>query len=123
MHLKHPDWDIALVFFTRSLYELMISLLDQWIRRFSGGELHYDPQTNQKLRVFHAWGAKDQPGLYGTICEYHGKRRGTPSDTNERQPNRGLIDLSKQLLEEIEIEPMFDAILIDEVRIWCQKQI
>ena len=114
MHLKHPDWDIALVFFTRSLYELMIGLLDQWIRRFSSGELHYDSKTNQKLRVFHAWGAKNQPGLYGTICEYHGKRRGIPSDTNERQPNRGLIDLSKRLLEEIEIEPMFDAILIDE---------
>ncbi|MDJ0619145.1 MAG: ATP-binding domain-containing protein [Calothrix sp. MO_192.B10] len=114
MHLKHPDWDIALVFFNRSLYDLMIGLLDRWIRRFSGGELHYDPETNQKLRVFHAWGAKEQPGLYGTICNRHGKRRGTPNDTNERQPNLGLIDLSKRLLEEIEIEPMFDAILIDE---------
>jgi superfamily I DNA and RNA helicase len=114
MHLKHPDWDIALVFFTRSLYDLMIGLLDQWIRRFSCGEMHYDPRTNFKLQVFHAWGAKEQPGLYRTICEYHGKRPGTVQNTNERQPNRGLIDLSKRLLEEITIEPMFDAILIDE---------
>jgi superfamily I DNA and RNA helicase len=114
MHLKHPDWDIALVFFTRSLYDLMIRLLDQWIRRFSCGEMEYDPKTNLKLQVFHAWGAKEQPGLYRTICEYHGKRPGTVQNTNERQPNRGLIDLSKRLLEEITIEPMFDAILIDE---------
>ncbi|MFM7367780.1 MAG: DNA/RNA helicase, partial [Sphaerospermopsis kisseleviana] len=71
MHLKHPDWDIALVFFTRSLYDLMIGLLDQWIRRFSCGEMHYDPKTNLKLQVLHAWGAKEQPGLYSTICEYH----------------------------------------------------
>ncbi|MBD2571338.1 DEAD/DEAH box helicase [Anabaena lutea] len=114
MHLKHPDWDIALVFFTRSLYDLMIGLLDQWIKRFSCGEMHYDPKTNFKLQVFHAWGAREQPGLYRTICEYHGKRPGTVQNTNERQPNRGLIDLSKRLLEEITIEPMFDAILIDE---------
>jgi superfamily I DNA and RNA helicase len=114
MHLKHPDWDIALVFFTRSLYDLIIGLIDQWIRRFSCGELQYDPKTNCKLRVLHAWGAKEQPGLYSTICEYHGKRRGTPKDTHEKPPNRGLIDLSRRLLEEIAITPMFDAILIDE---------
>ncbi|WP_071192691.1 ATP-binding domain-containing protein [Trichormus sp. NMC-1] len=114
MHLKHPDWDIALVFFTRSLYDLMIGLLDQWIKRFSCGEMHYDPKTNFQLQVFHAWGAREQPGLYRTICEYHGKRPGTVQNTNEKQPNRGLIDLSKRLLEEITIEPMFDAILIDE---------
>lgn len=114
MHLKHPDWDIALVFFTRSLYDLITGLLDQWIKRFSCGEMQYDPKTNLKLRVFHAWGAKEQPGLYRIICEHHGKRPGTVQNTNERQPNRGLIDLSKRLLEEITIEPMFDAILIDE---------
>lgn len=114
MHLKHPDWDIALVFFTRSLYDLMIGLLDRWIRRFSCGEMQYDPKTNLKLRVLHAWGAKKQPGFYRTICEHHGKKPGIPKDTNEKQPNRGLVDLSKRLLEEIQIEPMFDAILIDE---------
>ena len=114
MHLKHPDWDIALVFFTRSLYDLMINLLDRWIRRFSCGEIQYDPKTNMKLRVLHAWGAKKQPGFYRTICEYHGKTPGTPNNTKEKQPNRGLVDLSKRLLEEIQIEPMFDAILIDE---------
>ncbi len=92
----------------------MIGLLDQWIRHFSCGEMQYNPKTNLKLQVLHAWGAKEQPGFYGTICDYHGKRRGTIKDTHERQPNRGLIDLSKRLLEEIEIEPMFDAILIDE---------
>lgn len=114
MHLKHPEWDIALVFFTRSLYEQIIGLVDKWIRRFSCGEMQYDPKTNQKLQVLHAWGAREQPGLYGTICEYHGKRRGTVVDTKERQPNRGLAELCKRLQEEIEIEPMFDAILIDE---------
>ncbi|KAB8318614.1 DNA/RNA helicase [Tolypothrix campylonemoides VB511288] len=114
MHLKHPDWDIALVFFTRSLYEQITGLVDKWIRRFSCGEMKYDHKTNHKLQVLHAWGAREQPGLYGTICEYHGQRRGTVADTKNKQPNRGLAELCKRLQEEIEIEPMFDAMLIDE---------
>jgi superfamily I DNA and RNA helicase len=114
MHLKHPDWDIALVFFSRSLYEQMISLVDKWLRRFSGGELHYDPKTNTKLRVLHAWGAKEQPGLYSTICSNIGKRRKNVADTTQKQPQQALAQLCKRLQEEVKIEPMFDAILIDE---------
>jgi superfamily I DNA and RNA helicase len=114
MHLKHPDWDIAMVFFTRSLYDLIIMRLDEWIRHFSCGELEYNPKTNHKLQVLHAWGAKEQPGFYGTICAFHGKRRGTVSDTNEKRPNRALAELCKRLQEEIKIQPIFDAILIDE---------
>jgi len=114
MHLKHPDWDIALVFFTRTLYELMISLVDRWLRRFSNGDLQYDPKTNKKIRLLHAWGAKDHPGLYSVICEANGIRPRNAGETAERQPNRGLADLCKRLAEETEIAPIFDAILIDE---------
>lgn len=114
MHLKHPDWDIALVFFSRTLYDTIVGLLDRWLRRFSNGEIQYDPNTNQKLRVLHAWGAKEQPGLYGTICQSHGITPKGVRDTREKQPNRGLAELCKRLSEEFEIEPIFDAILIDE---------
>lgn len=114
MHLKHPEWDIALVFFTRSLYDQMTILVDKWLRRFSGGEVQYNPKTNRKLRLLHAWGAKEQPGLYGIICEHHGKRRWTVADTTEKQPQQALAELCKRLQEEITIQPMFDAILIDE---------
>ncbi|MBD2576779.1 ATP-binding domain-containing protein [Oscillatoria sp. FACHB-1406] len=114
MHLKHPDWDIALVFFTRSLYDQIISLIDRWVRRFSNGELSYDPQTNPKLRVLHAWGASNRPGLYSTLCKTLNVRRKTVNDTTHKQPTRSLAEFCKWLLEEREIEPVFDAILIDE---------
>jgi superfamily I DNA and RNA helicase len=114
MHLKHPEWDIALVFFSRSLYDQIINLVDKWLRRFSGGELQYNPKINTKLRVLHAWGAKDQPGLYGIICDRLGKRRQTVTDVEEKQPQQALAKLCKRLQEEVKIEPMFDAILIDE---------
>ncbi|HBB34806.1 MAG TPA: DNA/RNA helicase [Cyanobacteria bacterium UBA8803] len=114
MHLKHPDWDIALVFFSRTLYDQIIGLVDRWLRRFSHGDIHYDPKNNKKLRVLHAWGGKDQSGLYGTVCHAHGVNPKGVRDTSQRQPNRGLAELCKHLSEEIEIKPIFDAILIDE---------
>lgn len=113
MHLKHPDWDIALVFFTRTLYDLVTELVDKWLRHFTNGDIQYDPNNN-KLRILHAWGSRERPGLYRTICELNGKIPKAVRDTNERQPIRGLAEVCKRLVEQIPIEPIFDAILIDE---------
>lgn len=113
MHLKHPDWDIALVFFTRTLYEMMTGLVDRWLRWLSGGEVSYNPGTS-RLRILHAWGAKDQAGFYRMICEFNGMRPKGAGESQEKQPSRALADVCKRLLEETKIEPFFDAILIDE---------
>ena len=116
MHLKHPDWDIALVFFTRSLYDQIEDLVDKWMRHYSCGELDYksNVQAQSKLKILHAWGARDRPGFYRLVCKENGEYPLGVRDTNYRQPNEGLADLSKRLLEETEIEQKFDAILIDE---------
>ncbi|HAZ43288.1 MAG TPA: DNA/RNA helicase [Cyanobacteria bacterium UBA11369] len=113
MHLKYPHWDIALVFFSRSLYDPIIAQLDKWLRRFSSGEVEYD-SNNQKLRVFHAWGAKNQPGLYSIICEASGVQRLTVYDTDSKQPNESLAEVCSLLLKTAIIPQIFDAILIDE---------
>ena len=113
MHLKHPDWDIALVFFTRSLYDQIIDLISKWIDRFSNGEIRYNPEFS-KLKVLHAWGAKERQGLYRYICQTHNQQPGAVENTKEKSPQRGLADLTKGLLAQTEIKPLFDAILIDE---------
>jgi len=113
MHLKYPEWDIALVFFSRSLYEQIITQIDKWIRRFSHNEVQYNP-TNEKLRVLHAWGAKNQPGLYSMICEAANAPRLTVFDTENKQPNESLAEVCSFLLEKTTIPKIFDAILIDE---------
>lgn len=113
MHLKYPEWDIALVFFSRSLYEPIITQIDKWIRRFSHNEVQYHPD-NEKLRVLHAWGAKNQPGLYSIICEAANAPRLTVFDTENKQPNESLAEVCSFLLEKSTIPQIFDAILIDE---------
>jgi len=116
MHLKHPEWNIALVFFTRSLYDQIENLIDKWIRHFSSGDITYknNPTSQRKLRVLHAWGARDRAGFYRTICELHHTRPLTPKDTDYKQPTEGLADISRMLLESKNIQPIFDAVLIDE---------
>jgi len=113
MHLKYPDWHIALVFFSRSLYEPMVRQLDKWLRRFSSNEVSYDAQ-NPKLQVLHAWGAKERPGLYSLLCEAAGVKRLTLFNTERKQPQEALAEVCSQLLQAVSIPQVFDAILIDE---------
>lgn len=113
MHLRHPDWDIAYVFFTRSLYDYVEESLDRWLRFFSNGEVGY-AQARHKLRALHAWGAQGRPGLYRELCRHAGVPFMTAKDTNQKAPNRGLAEASLALLKSQRLKPCFDAILIDE---------
>lgn len=113
MHLKYPAWDIALVFFTRSLYELMVDLVDKWIRYFSDGEIGYNPDG--KLKILHAWGERSQPGLYSTIAAAHDVSKILEEPMRQGSPPERLAFLCKRILRNYSpINPMFDAILIDE---------
>lgn len=126
MHLKHPDWHIAFVFHTRSLYDQIIEQIDRWMRRFSSGSESYDPSENARLRVLHAWGARDQPGFYGQLCERLGRQRLTFGDVKKKarfeypaSPPEALAQVCRNLLESedsrrLRDDPPFDAVLVDE---------
>lgn len=114
MHLKHPDWDIAVVFFTRSLYDQIIRTLDSWLRHFSAGEVSFDPATS-KLKVLHAWGSKEQPGFYTWLCKRHGMEH-RKVDPHGDAPSEQLAAACAELTAAREIEPCFDAVLIDEAQ-------
>ncbi|MFW5988004.1 MAG: DUF4145 domain-containing protein [bacterium] len=119
MHLKHPDWKIALIFFTRSLYDNVIQEVNKWLKRFSNGEVEYNPKGNPNLQVLHAWGAKDQPGFYREICEHHNVKplHAMSKKLGKGAPNEKLVKACKFLLENAdEIEEIYDAILIDEAQ-------
>lgn len=113
MHLKYPEWDIALVFFSRSLYEPILEQVDQWLRRFSCNQIGYDPR-NSKLKVLHAWGAKDQQGFYRTICQAAGIWSQSLQQTSRLKANESLAEVCLHLLKSAIIPAIFDAVLIDE---------
>ncbi|MGL5807476.1 MAG: pentapeptide repeat-containing protein [Xenococcaceae cyanobacterium] len=113
MHLKHPHWKIALVFFSRSLYHPMREQLDRWLQYFSNNQQKYDPK-NRNLLVLHAWGGRQRSGLYSLLCEITGIKPLTASELTSKQPNEALAEACLKLLETSTIPQIFDAILIDE---------
>lgn len=116
MHLKYPQWTIAIVFFSRTMYSVIIDQLNQWLNRFSEETIQFDPKTSN-LRVLHAWGAKNQPGLYRLLCETTGVSPLTVQDipkSQRYQPHLALALACDDLLAKASIPQLFDAILIDE---------
>lgn len=115
MHLKHPEWKIAFVFFTRSLYDQIEGLFKLWIDHFTNGDIKYQNLPNSNLRVLHAWGAKDRDGLYGEICKFTGKRKLNPNNIREVVPNRALAYGCRDFLNiQPKFNPIFDALVLDE---------
>ena len=118
MHLKHPDWDIALVFFSRSLYDQITKWTDHWLRVQSNGDVTL-ADARHKLRILHAWGAKEQAGFYRVLAESVGVDPMAVSHIPKRFPyGLGLMYACKKLLEAADEQQLnlqqFDAVLIDE---------
>ena len=119
MHLAHPDWDIALVFFNKSLHDMIPSMIQRWFDYMSS---HDDDLTNQqlldwnKLKVLHAWGSNNIPGFYSTIRNACGVPPIVRNRPPTRSPQETFVWNCKRLLEmdNICIPEMFDAVLIDE---------
>ncbi|MDJ0746969.1 MAG: pentapeptide repeat-containing protein [Xenococcaceae cyanobacterium MO_167.B27] len=115
MSLKHPEWNIAVVFFSRSLYETITQQIDSWLRYFSHNQVKYDPETSN-IKILHAWGSKTQPGFYRTICKQTRNYALAVAETQSRKPNEALAEVCYQLLLTTPIPQVYDAILIDEAQ-------
>lgn len=107
MHKEHPDWDIAYVFFTQALFD---EIHENLKRTMAGLGI---PWNEKKLQILHAWGSWQREGLYRTICTKHRYKAKNITNTKYLY-GEGLADLTKGLLTDLPITPLFDAILIDE---------
>jgi len=59
LHVKRPDWEIAVTFNTRSLYQQFEAL----INRFVFAQIGEEPDW-EKIHVLHAWGGSERSGVY-----------------------------------------------------------
>jgi superfamily I DNA and RNA helicase len=116
LHAANPDWDIALTFHTRALYQQFRDL----VRRFCFEHKNDEPDWN-KLRVLHSWGSSRSPGVYSEVAagndlpvrdfayakSFHGGDEAFGGVCDE---------LLGGLKSKRKTEPLFDAILIDEAQ-------
>jgi superfamily I DNA and RNA helicase len=118
MHREHPEWRIAFVFFTRSLYEQILSIIKQFFVELSGDEKS-EPDW-QNLQVLHAWGAKERKGFYRTVAIRSGNQPMAKHDADRElgvrlSPSQGFRHICDKLEASVLKFPvLYDAIFIDE---------
>jgi superfamily I DNA and RNA helicase len=114
IHAKHPDYDIAFVFYTRSLYEQVRNLIQLYYRELTDGE---EPNMD-KLRVLHSWGGRTEPGFYYDLAIKSGVKPLTVNDIKEEAGDLGrdttYFEYACRDLEQHRIPEVYDVVLIDE---------
>lgn len=115
LHTQNPEWNIAVTFQTRSLYQQFEDL----ITRFAFEHSNDQPDFN-KLQIAHAWGSSWRDGFYRLAAEHAGH---PARDWNYARSTFGsdnaFAGVCAELIEFVEanpVEPIFDAVLIDEAQ-------
>lgn len=117
LHSQNPEWNIAVTFQTRSLKGQFRKLINTFTIEQTGEEPNWE-----RLKIINAWGAPgggEREGIYYNFCttnevEYldYGGAKSKFEKGNE------FGGACQQSLDSIKhnIEPMFDAILVDEAQ-------
>lgn len=64
LHAKHPDWNIAVTFNTRSLKGQFKQLINTFTIEHTSEEPNWE-----KVKIVHAWGSPSMNGIYYEICK------------------------------------------------------
>lgn len=111
LHARHPEWDLAFVFHTKSLYDQV----QHRILREYQDLLGTTAQPNwTRLRVWHAWGGTHQQGFYHHLCQVTGQpterfKQGEVDFTGACDRLEARLSAQHMALPEL-----FDAVFIDE---------
>lgn len=114
LHAQNPDWNLALTFQTRSLYQQFKDL----VRRFSFEHSNDEPDWD-RLRILHAWGSSWAAGVYSEIAranqlEYHNFQSARSTFGYDSAFEGACFELLKQVQEAP--RKIFDAVVIDEAQ-------
>ena len=115
LHSIYPDWKIAVTFYTRSLQEQFVQLINNFVFEQT------KTRPNENLKILHAWGAQgeeSQAGMYSQFCFENGA---TYLDfgraANRYGYEKAFAGAVTSALNEVRLpKQMFDAVLIDEAQ-------
>ncbi|MBE9069980.1 ATP-binding domain-containing protein [Leptolyngbya cf. ectocarpi LEGE 11479] len=114
LHAKHPDWDIAVTFNTRSLK----GQFKQLINTFTIEHTSEEPDWG-KVKVIHAWGSPSKDGIYYEFCKRHNVEYRDLNRAKKIASSYGqeFDAVCEEALSKVsDFEQYYDAILIDEAQ-------
>jgi superfamily I DNA and RNA helicase len=116
LHARHPDWDIAVTFHTRSLKKQFENLITTFVLEQANAEPDWG-----KVRILNAWGApgeQDRAGIYFEFCRAHGVEyfdyRSARAKFAGNKEFEGACDLALESAKQF--VPRYDAIFVDEAQ-------
>ncbi|KKD39980.1 DEAD/DEAH box helicase [Limnoraphis robusta] len=114
LHAKHPDWNIAVTFNTRSLKGQFKQLINIFTIEHTNEEPDWD-----RVKIIHAWGSPSSEGIYYEVCKRHN------IEYRDFNTAKKLTNLSgkefdyvcEEALKKInKFNPYYDAIMVDEAQ-------
>ncbi len=114
LHSAHPEWDIVVTYYTRSLKDQLHEL----ILRFYGLKNEGRTPDFKKLKLMQAWGSSNAPGVYYEICLHH---EISPYWYKIAKAKYGYEGAFAGVCEELQnaitnYKHMYDCIIIDEAQ-------
>ena len=115
LHTQNPEWNIAVTFQTRSLYQQFEDLITRFTFEHSNDQPDYS-----RLQVVHAWGSSWRDGFYRQAARHVGHpvrdwnyARSTYGDDGAFE---GVCRELNEFIRANGVEPIYDAVLIDEAQ-------
>ncbi|MFW9881156.1 MAG: DEAD/DEAH box helicase [Candidatus Thorarchaeota archaeon] len=108
IHLSNPEAVVVYTFWTKSLYQQIKNWIGKFYRQYSNGR---NPNWD-KIKVLHGWGSMEKNGFYREICISNGRIPLNYSDV--KQYSNPFDEACKRLINDFELIPRYDYILIDE---------
>ncbi|AOS84128.1 helicase [Chlorobaculum limnaeum] len=116
LHARHPDWDIAVTFHTRSLKKQFETLITTFVLEQANAEPDWD-----KVRILNAWGApggQERAGIYFEFCRDHGVEyfdyRSALAKFSRNKEFEDACDIALESAKQF--IPKYDAIFVDEAQ-------
>ncbi len=114
LHARHPEWNIALTFYSRALYQQLRQLVDRFFR----DKGTTDEPNFEKLQILHSWGGANSPGAYSlmaaaALCPVRDFGY-AKSVFGWDKAFEGSCNELLTAVEHSSVTPIFDAVLIDE---------
>ncbi|PHJ69176.1 helicase [Nostoc linckia z18] len=114
LQAKHPDWNIAVTFNTRSLK----NQFKHFINTFSIEHTNEEPDW-ERIKIIHAWGSPSMEGIYYEICKRHNIefRDVNAARKISNVDGQEFDKVCEEALNKINtFEQYYDAILVDEAQ-------
>lgn len=116
LHTQYPDWNILITFYTRSLRQQYVELIEKFVNDFSGEKPDWD-----HLNVLHSWGSQAEDGVYYRLAkEVNAPIHTFSSAINKYGRNNPFKGMCEELMDYIPANSTtmenYDAVLIDEAQ-------